>query len=208
MPRQNRVTPYGDVIAVAARGTLMGNRGNLDHGDGALRFRDSSTRSWISCSLDYTGESSARKGTNVYTKLFFLDEATALAAGHRPCFRCRRERGEAFRAAWNRGNKATRVDTMAELDRALHEARVEPGFRQGSGRRAYRADPFSLPPGAMVEHGGAPHLVAADGLLPWQPDGYRERVEMPGSEVWVITPRPTVRALDAGYDAQLPPTAS
>lgn len=207
MPARNRVTPYGDLTAVSARGTLMGNRGILRGDDDVQQFQDTSTTRWLICRLDYVGKSSANKGTHRYTKLFFLDEATALAAGHRPCHRCQRDRAVAFRAAWNRGNTAKKVETLSELDSALHEARIEPRFRWGSGRRAYRSNSPRLPTGTIVDHAGAPYLVSGSRLLAWSPSGYGEPEALPGSEVWVITPRPTVRAIAAGYEVGMHPTA-
>ena len=99
MPRQNRVTPFGEIVAVPERGTLMGNRGVIHADDGSHR-REWQVRRWIACRLEFKGRRRPVRQPRRWTELFFLDEATALAAGHRPCAECRRERYDEFRAAW------------------------------------------------------------------------------------------------------------
>src|SRR5262245_6485047 len=126
MPRQNRVTPWGEIVAMPERGTLMGNRGLLHDAEGQI-MRPWRERRWIICLLDFKGRRRSVMSPGLYTELFFLDEATALAAGHRPCAECRRERFNAFRDAWLKGNGGAAPVTAPDIDRRLHEERLGPG---------------------------------------------------------------------------------
>ncbi|HLT02438.1 MAG TPA: hypothetical protein VK001_09670, partial [Geminicoccaceae bacterium] len=171
MPLQNRVTPTGEIIAHAARGTLMGNRGIL-HDEtrrlGAARWRH---RAWICCRLSFKDRRREVMAPGRYTELFFLDEATALAAGHRPCYECRRDDFRAFRAAWRRALGSPDA-SAAGIDRALHEARVDPRTRR---QIRFEAALDDLPDGTFVllpDDTSALLLIAGDRLLPWHPGGY------------------------------------
>src|SRR3954451_8147614 len=129
MPRQNRVTPFGEIVAVPERGTMMGNRGVLHDARGRI-FRPWQVKRWLICLLEFRGRHRAVMAPNRYTELFFLDEATALAAGHRPCFECRRGRFLAFRDAWAAGNRESigpEAIRAAMIDDRLHAERVGPG---------------------------------------------------------------------------------
>jgi hypothetical protein len=161
MPLQNRVTPFGELIAVPDRGTLMGNRGVLH--DGRRRIvRFSNERRWISCLTDFRGRRRALMTPGRYTELFFLDEATALAAGHRPCWECRRTDALRFRAAWARACGREEAIPFGELDRLLHEERLE-----GRGRmRRWSAEGATLPDGTMLVEDGAALLVLGERLHP------------------------------------------
>ena len=127
MPRQNRVTPFGEIIATPERGTFMGNRGILHDEGGSIR-RSWHVRRWLICLLEFRGRHRTVMAPNRYTELFFLDEATGLAAGHRPCFECQRRRYNEFRAAWAVGNlhdQSTRPLTAGEIDMRLHADRLD-----------------------------------------------------------------------------------
>jgi len=200
MTLQNRVTPDGEIIADPARGTLMGNRGILHDARqrlGAARWRHPH---WIFCRLAFKGRRREVMTPRRYTELFFLDAATALAAGHRPCCECRREDFRSFQAAWRRafGQGAS----AGVIDRALHQARVEPRSRR---QIRFEAPLDDLPDGAFVllrDVPSPPLLVQGDRLLPWRPGGYGPpRGRRPGPVI-VLTPAPTVAVLRAGY--QLP----
>jgi hypothetical protein len=200
VPLQNRVTPTGDIVADPARGTLMGNRGILhDAGRrlGAARWRH---RSWISCQLSFKGRRREVMARGRYTELFFLDEHTALAAGHRPCFECRREAFRAFQSAWRRAFGAADDVRAAAMDRALHAARVDPRTRRQIRIEAALDD---LPDGVFVLLGDAPllpFLTLGDCLLPWRVDGYGCARPRPAAiRCSVLTPAPTVAVLRAGY---------
>jgi hypothetical protein len=193
MPRQNRVTPSGELIAVPARGTLMGNRGCLHDADGRLR-RPHRGRRWIVCALEFGGRRLPLADPGRNTQLFFLDEATALAAGHRPCGECRRAAFRAFVEAWANANPGAlpsraRID---DLDRVLHRQRLGPRFRAPFG---------ALPDGAFValEADRQPCLALGGALLPWTSEGYGAPISRPPVVVEVLTPGSIVNALCAGY---------
>jgi hypothetical protein len=186
MPLQNRVLPTGEIVADPARGMFTGNRGCL-HDDqrqlGRARWKG---RAWIICALDYKGWRRVVMTPRTWTELFFLDEAVALAAGHRPCALCRRAAFLAFQAG-SGGLKAPQMDAV------LHGARLE-----GRGQRRHQAPLEGLPDGVFVDHGG-PHLVRGAGLWPYAPAGYGAPVARFEGEVTVLTPAPTVEVLRAGY---------
>lgn len=204
MPRQNRVTPFGEIVAVPARGLFMGNRGCLHDARGQIR-RPWQLQRWIVCRLEFKGRKRQVMKPGHYTELFFLDEATALAAGHRPCAECQRERFNDFRArAVIRGGA---VPSAVELDRQLHAQRVTPGRSQ----RTYRTALNELPNGVFVLLPGGPHtphLVRGSALLAWTASGYTARIPQADvGTVEVLTPELTVRALRNGYVPELHPSA-
>jgi hypothetical protein len=202
MPRQNRVTPRGDLIAIPDRGMFWGNRGVL-HDAGGRLVRYSRGRAWAICVLEYKGRRRTQWAPGRLTELFFLDEATGLAAGHRPCGECRYRDYQAFKRAWAAAQGGGVPDVQA-IDARLHDDRLAgPGIR-----RTYRAPLAEIPDGAMVEVDGAAWLVAGGGLLAWTPGGYQDRRGAgPGTAVTVITPRATVAVLAAGYRPVLHPSA-
>jgi hypothetical protein len=201
-PLQNRVTPFGDLIATPARGTLMGNRGRL-HGPGrrVVRRVAGGYRAWVTCLLAFRDRHRRVMAPNRYTELFFLDEATALAAGHRPCGECRQADFRRFKTIWLGANRDRGLGPdvlIGVIDRELHRDRLEPDGRP----RSYLAGLDSLPDGVFVV---LPDLVTAllvwrGGLAPWSPAGYGTPRPSPrGAEVRVLTPRSTVAAIAAGY---------
>lgn len=195
MPLPNRVTPYGEPTAVAARGTLVGNRGVLHDRDQRIVRFSQGTR-WISCVLSFRDRRRVPMTPGRYTELFFLDEATALAAGHRPCMECRREDALDFRAAWARATGADPAIRFGELDAILHEQRLAARGRMRTWTSALDA----LPDGAMIDRDGTALLRLGVGLLRWTPTGYEPTAGLPGtSEVTVLTPPDVVAALHAGY---------
>jgi hypothetical protein len=197
MPHQNRVTPYGEIVAIPERGTLMGNRGVIHADDGSHR-REWQVRRWIACRLEFKGRRRAVRQPRRWTELFFLDEATALAAGHRPCAECRREDYRRWQAAWP--GEDTGADAM---DLVLHADRLE-----GKAKRTYRARLAELPDGVLVDVGGAPRLWADGGLRKWTPAGYGAPGRPPGEgPVTVLTPRVTVATIARGYAVSLHPSA-
>ncbi len=204
MPLQNRVLPDGEIVAIAARGLMMGNRGGALHdANRALGRRRWVSKQWICCRLAFNDRHRVVMAPNRYTELFFLDEATALAAGHRPCFECRRQDFLWFAALWSTAaGKAGRA-TAAEMDAVLHAERVD-----AAGRKVvWQAPTADLPSGAVVRHGGLPHLVLASWLLPWSPGGYGAAIRRPEAALDVLTPRSTVAVLSAGYCPMLHPSA-
>ena len=202
MPLQNRVTPLGELVAVSERGMFMGNRGLL-HDDEQRIVRFSQVRRWIICRTQFKGRRRALMSPGLYTELFFLDEATALAAGHRPCMECRRPDGLRFRSAWAAASGRDEAVLVDEMDGALHEERL--AFR-GVMRR-WSTDAATLPDGAMVAIDEAAFLVTGGGLRPWSPAGYGSPRPMP-ERIEVPTPPSIAGAIGAGYAPVLHPSAS
>ncbi len=199
MPRPNRVTPFGTLIADPARGLFMGNRGCLHDAAGRLTGRISTTRAWICCLTAFRGRRRNLMTPGRYTELFFLDEATALAAGHRPCAECRRADLNRFRTAWaSAGLPGTRA---SEIDAVLHAAR-----RDGPAQRRHIAETAALPAGAMILHKDHPALLWAGRLRPWAPGGYGAALPLPPAPVTVLTPGPVLDCLAAGYVPVLHPS--
>ncbi len=209
MPRQNRVTPYGELVAVPDRGMFWGNRGPLLDREGRLA-RYAARRAWPICVLSFKGRRRQQWTPGRLTELYFLDEATGLAAGHRPCGECRYREYQAFKHAWARAFPpggaldGGTLEGAPEIDARMAASRlIRPGVR-----RTYQAPLAGLPPGAMVDIGGDPWLVKGDRLLAWTPGGYAERpVTVPRGPVTVITPQVTVAVMAAGYQPVLHPSA-
>jgi hypothetical protein len=204
-PLQNRVTPTGEIVAVPARGLLMGNRGCL-HGQGrtlgVTRWR---SKLWICCVLDWRGRRRDPMPPGRWTALFFLDEATALAAGHRPCGYCRREAYLSYAEAWRAGHGLAERPRAVEMDARLHAERVESRSRR---QRTSKARAGSLPDGVMIRHDAGPGLLAGGQVLPWSFAGYQAPVPLrQDTTVEVLTPPSSVAALAAGYRPLLHPSA-
>lgn len=198
MPRQNRVTPYGELDAVEDRGMFWGNRGQLLDSHGNLA-RYSRGKLWLICVLDFKGRRRTLWQPGRLTELFFLDEATGLAAGHRPCGECRYLRYQEFKRAWAQAFPGKQADAQAMNERLHADRLVSPGVR-----RTCQAPLGCLPDGTMIELDGAPWLVLSDRLLAWSHSGYHgERDRPSGAEVTVLTPRATVAVLAAGYQPTL-----
>ena len=201
MPRQNRVTPHGELVAVEGRGLLMGNRGILHDAEGRI-VRYAQGRRWITCLTSFRGRRRSLMQPGRYTELFFLDEAVALAAGHRPCSECRRADYARFRAAWSQCFGDT--DLSADgLDRRLHADRLA----APRTRRTYLARGRDLPDGTYVELDRRPWLLWRGAMLAWAAHGYVDRRPWPDAEVSVLTPRCTVRVIEAGYRLLIHPSA-
>jgi hypothetical protein len=197
VPLQNRVTPHGEVIATPHRGAWMGNRGVL-HDEARRIVRPFvPERRWICCRTEFRGRRRTPMSPGRYTELFFLDEATALAAGHRPCHECRRADARRFRDAWARGNGVEPGIRLGDLDRLLDADRRE----ARDVMRRWVSPVADLPDGAMVDVDGAAHLVACGALRPWSPGGYGPARRAP-AETLVLTPRSIVAAIAAGYAPQ------
>jgi hypothetical protein len=199
MPLQNRVTPFGEIVAYPERGTFMGNRGILHDEHRQLTSRHWASNVWITCRLEFKGWKRQVMSPRSYTELFFLDEVTALSAGHRPCAECRREDYNRFRHYWQIGNPHIVVKTVKDMDRQLHRERI------GAGRqkRTYQAMLDALPDGTFIALDGHAYLVWYEDLLLWSPGGYQRRLpRMAGAHVTVLTPASIVNALIAGYIPQ------
>jgi hypothetical protein len=200
---QNRVTPSGEIVSTPQRGLFTGNRGIIhDPATKTLLNRRWSSKAWLTCVCEFRGRRRDVMATRSWTELFFLDEATAFAAGHRPCFYCRRDDANRFRAAWERGNGVGDV-RAPEIDEMLHNERLN-----GKAKRLH-ALPMpleKLPDGAMVQAGDDSYLIARDRALLWSFDGYREVATQP-RDAALLTPPSTLRAFSAGYRPVLHPSA-
>ena len=201
-PAQNRVTPLGEVVSAPGRGAWMGNRGRLHDGVGTRQVRRHHVgRAWITCALEFRGRHVAQWDPSRYTPLFFLDEAVALAAGHRPCAECRRPAYTAFRDLVAASHGFQRLPAP-ELDRILHDERWDARRRT----RRLLASPWpDLPDGAFVLVDAGPALVLGDGLVPWRPvNAYGARLPRPDAgTAAVVTPASSVEALRRGYPVEI-----
>ena len=202
-PLQNRVTPFGDLTATPGRGLFMGNRGGRFHTDArTLTGRRWASRQWICCVLDFKGRHRDVWG-RFYTELFFFDEPTALAAGHRPCFECRRRDALAFAEAWRDASGQRERPRADEMDEILHRERL-----QGRAKRLHRRNIEDLPDGAFVSLEEGACAVRGDVLLRWTPEGYQARERRPrGGAFDVLTPPAILAALSAGYRPHWHPSA-
>jgi hypothetical protein len=200
-PLQNRVTPFGDIVAISQRGLFVGNRGIIhDPATKTLLNRRWSTKAWLVCRLHYQGRRRKVMGGRSWTELFFLDESVALAAGHRPCFYCRRSDAEAFRAAWGK-NTGRKKPLAAEMDAVLHAERLD------RGRKRVHPMPGhidSLPDGTVITAGGDAYTLAQGRAFRWTEKGYGEPEQVPPAN-GLLTPPSTLLAMQAGYRPRLHP---
>jgi hypothetical protein len=202
MPRQNRVTPLGTIIATPERGLFMGNRGIL-HNERQEIVTPYMSKAWIICRLHFKGRTRTLMSPGSYTELFFLDEVTALAAGHRPCFECQRERASVFREAWQQVHQTSgdRPLKMSDIDSVLHQERLTPGrIKKDRSQQTHTAVANTLPDGAFISVGKRPFLIWNRQLYPWTPGGYEKPFPLSThEEVIVLTPPSTVSVLAHGY---------
>lgn len=204
-PRRNRVTPWGEIVAIEQRGAWLGNRGILHEGSEVVRFHRSEL--WITCRLQYKDWRLPQWQPGHYTVLYFYDEAVSLAAGHRPCALCRRGDYNAFRSAWLSGGapsgagSSRSVPLAKELDRQLHQERIVRGTHR---RRLHSMAWPDLPEATFVAVNDTPSLVLAGSVHAWTPQGYLQPQARPRrGTVEVITPPSTVAALRGGYRPQV-----
>jgi len=192
MPLQNRVSPFGELFESFARGTLMGNRGGrLHRADKTLGSRRWASRQWICCRLAFNDRQREVWGDS-YTELFFLDEVTALSAGHRPCFECRRQDAKKFATLFSGKKKRA---TAAAMDAVLHAERLD-----GKGKRTTLRKIDTLPDGVMIAMAGKAFAVRGKKLLRWTPRGYTQAMPRPRKiAVDLLTPPSIVAVLKAGY---------
>ncbi len=203
-PLQNRVTPTGDIIATSARGLYMGNRGGKIHDPETrtLTNRRWASQRWICCVTDFKGRSREIMGDG-YTELFFLDEPTALASGHRPCFECRREDAKTFAQAFPWSGQAQGTSSTAAMDKVLHGDRLD-----RRKQRHFQARLADLPDCTFVEIDGVPCALLDRRLIAWTEEGYKPAaLKTPESEVTVLTPKCICETLANGYRPHWHPSA-
>jgi len=202
-PLQNRVDPFGQLIRTTARGAWMGNRG-LIHNENQQIVRAFRLKAWITCRLEFKGWHRKVMSPNRYTELFFLDEATAFAAGHRPCAECRREDFNRFKKAWIKGNPEygfNEKTPIGKIDDILHRERMDSNGKQVTFME--RMD--TLPNGSFIVHDGRPFIVNQPTVAAaWTAFRYEETIEMlKGIAVVVLTPKSLVNTLRSGYNPQM-----
>jgi hypothetical protein len=199
---RNRVSPLGEIIAVPGRGAWMGNRGRLHEGRGTRDIvRNHQHKTWITCVLSFRNRRVAQWEPNRYTPLFFLDEAVAFAAGHRPCAECRRGAYNTYRELWAENNGGAMIYAR-DMDTRLHRERI--------GRLEQLSRWESLPDGVFVATDSGPAVVVANQLAVWDrhTNAYRGRMPRPGTDTAaVLTPPSTVAILRAGYPVQIDDSA-
>jgi hypothetical protein len=197
-PARNRVAPRGDIIAVAGRGGWMGNRGRLHEGSGTRDIvRNHQSKAWITCVLEFRGRRVRQWAPNRYTPLFFLDEAVAFAAGHRPCAECRRGDYNAYRQGWHQTHGGP-APYAKDMDNQLHTERANRG--------GHSLQWHTLPDGAFVNTDDGPAVVVGDHLAVWDEKAYAYRQRLPrptAGAASVLTPPSTVAVLRAGYPVQI-----
>jgi hypothetical protein len=200
MPLQNRVTPFSELVADPARGLVYGNRGCLHDDSGRIR-RTHGTRRWIACQLQYRGwDRGPKLQPGKFTELFFLDEVTAFAAGHRPCALCRRADYVRLGEIWSELHPG-QVGADA-IDLQLHGERIA---RRARTQVHHRAAVDELPDGAFLVRADEPWLVLGRHLLHWTPGGYDARASRPrGEAATVITPPSLVEVLRTGWAPIVP----
>ena len=205
MPLQNRVTPRGDIVTTSARGTMFGNRGGRIHtSDRTLTSRRWASRAWICCVLEFKNRQRQLMAPNSYTELFSLDEVTALAAGHRPCFECRRADALAFFECHRQAFGLEERLKADELDCILHDQRLSEKHQH-----TYQSEASKLLAGTVIEFEEDIFAVSENSLLKWSFDGYTLALPKPQSgNVKVLTPPVVAEILRVGYKPRFHPSAS
>lgn len=203
MTLKNRVDPWGNLNAVPARGAWMGNRGIL-HNDQKQIVAPWRHKAWVTCKLEYQGIRRKLFSPGSYSELFFLDEATALAAGHRPCADCRRERYNEFKAAWCGANPELAISSsvsITQIDKQLHAERAI----RGGGKVTFETAFENIPEGTLMEVNGSAYLLWNGHLHQWTANGYRpySLKPLPADPVKVLTPQSIVRMYRQGFRPQV-----
>jgi len=203
MPLQNRVTPFGEILAIPQRGMFTGNRGIIhDPETKTLLTRRWTSKAWLICRCEFRGRHRDVMAKRSWTELFFLDEATALAAGHRPCFFCRRDDAEKFRSAWTAA-KGGEPPTAPQMDTVLHQERIQQRRKRLHSLTSAVAE---LPDGAVIAAGGAAYTVVGGTAFCWTEGNYEPSSDLPMVD-GVLTPPSTLAANDAGYRPVIHPSA-
>ncbi len=199
---QNRVDPFGNLIKTTARGSWMGNRGLL-HNDKQELLRPFRLKAWLTCKLEFKGRNRQVMAPKQYTELFFLDEATAFAAGHRPCFECRRNDFDIFKSLWLKGNPEYNFDektSIKEIDNILHKERID----RNNSKVTFEENIDNIPKGSFILYNNEAFLVGDKQLFLWSPFGYDKGTALPGAgKLTVLTPKSIVNTFRAGYVPQI-----
>lgn len=195
---QNRVDPFGDIIKTSARGSQMGNRGLL-HNDKKEIVRPFKLKAWITCKLQFRDRKRVVMSPNLYTELFFLDEATSFSAGHRPCFECRRKDYNLFKISWLKGNPEYNFNvntSIKDIDEIIHQERMAKDYSKVIDKENLA----SLPNGTFIIFENETYLLKDKLMHLWTPFGYEKGIEPPKIEsLKILTPKSIVNAFRAGY---------
>jgi len=199
---QNRVDPFGNIITTKARGAWMGNRGILHNNEKQI-IRPFKLKAWITCKLEFNGRKRIVMSPNRYTELFFLDEATSFAAGHRPCFECRRNDYQHFKSLWIKGNPEYHLDektSITKIDDILQQERID----RNKTKVTYEENFEELPDGSFVLFDNKPYIILEQKMYLWTPFGYDKiKVLSMPDRVTILTPRSIVNTFRAGYLPQI-----
>ncbi|MFT5706099.1 MAG: hypothetical protein ACI9ES_000370 [Oceanospirillaceae bacterium] len=202
MPLQNRVTPSGQLVIADARGAFLGNRGILHDAEKNI-IAPWRHKSWVTCQLSFKGAKRALFSAHNYTELFFLDEATAFSAGHRPCAYCRRSRFNEFKQSWLRAisKDLTRSLSVTDIDKQLH---LERAIR-GGGKVSYTTEFDDIAQGTFIEHTGEVYLFWKGALKRWTHHGYVGGIAVPNENerVKVLTPFSIVQLYKSGFEPKV-----
>ena len=203
---QNRVSPNGSIIKTPARGAWLGNRGVI-HNEHKEIVKPFNIKAWIICMLEFRGRHREIMQPDRWTELFFLDEATAFSAGHRPCFQCRYKDHIRFKECWIKGNPQYSFDiktSVKSIDDIIHAERID----RTRIKLTYTEQIKNLPDGVFITNNEESYLLSAGKLYRWTPYGYdKSENALPGRTVEVLTPRSIVNAFKAGYEPQMDKTA-
>jgi len=190
MPLQNRVNPYGEICFSEFRGNLMGNRGCLHNAQQQI-VRPYQLKRWIICVLSFKQRKRPLMRNGLYTELFFWDEASALASGHRPCAECQRERNQEFKKMWQEANSELNAG-LSDIDNFLHEE------RQNANKPYFRIN--ELPGGVFVEYSEKPFLVFENKLFEWTFNGYLSAIDPPQNMTFkALTPVSIIKTIQYGF---------
>ncbi|MEO8712901.1 MAG: hypothetical protein ABI405_12290 [Parafilimonas sp.] len=198
---QNRVNPFGEIIQTTARGLWMGNRGHI-HNLNCEIVRQYKLKAWIICKLEFKERKRRIMAPNLYTELFFMDEATAFAAGHRPCFECRREDYSKFKTAWLKGNpqyKFTDKTSIRNIDEILHHERMN----KDASKKTFQKNSKDLPNGTFISIDNNAYLVFNKHMYLWSAFGYKKYELFSVGKSNVLTPESVVNTFSAGYIPQM-----
>jgi len=199
---QNRVDPFGQIIKTQARGSWMGNRGIL-HNEQQQVLRPFKLKAWLICKLEFNGRKRPVMAPNRYTELFFLDEATAFAAGHRPCFECRRADFNKFKSLWLKGNPEYNFSekiSFQKIDEVIHKERMN----SDGSKVTFDEDANHLPDGTFVLYNKEAYLILNGSMYLWSPFGYEKGIALPNADkLSVLTPKSVVNTFRAGYLPQM-----
>ncbi|HTH83134.1 MAG TPA: hypothetical protein VL490_09375 [Mucilaginibacter sp.] len=199
---QNRVDPFGNIIKTPHRGAWLGNRGVI-HNDKKEIVRQFKIKAWITCALTFRGRHREVMTPDRWTELFFLDEATAFSAGHRPCFQCRYKDHQRFKEFWLKGNPQygfTLKTPVAKIDDIIQSERIT----ADRSKVIYQENSNELPSGTFVKYQDKPYLLNNNQLFLWSPAGYEKGIPIPKiDKITVLTPRSIVNMFCAGYLPQM-----